>query len=103
MHPGRRHVRPHPFARNLPVAQHAFDGLPTRFSRSRSEPTLTNILAGRMRMYWKNDSMPPGFSSLAYACKNVAHVVGREIVERQPGNDEIELPFVPELLHAPLR
>ena len=47
---------------------------PTPFRRSRSGPTLTNIFAGRIRMYWKNDKMPPGFSSFAYASQDVLHV-----------------------------
>ncbi len=71
---------------------------PTPFSRSRSGPRLTNIFAGRIRMYWKNDKMPPGFSSFAYACRMSLHVCGREVVERQPGDDQVELPV---LLNGP--
>ena len=98
VHPGRRHIHPDPLARKFPFTQHPFDRLADTFSRSRSGPTLTNNFAGRMRMYWKNDRMPPGFSSFAYACRMSCTSSDEKLLS---GSPEMTRSNCPSLLSGP--
>ena len=92
MHPCRWHIWPDPFAGKFLFAEHPFDRPAYVFQAIALGTSAHEHFCGTEQDVLKKRKNPAWLQQRRVRLQDVADILGREIVERQAGNDQIELP-----------